>query len=147
LILLDSYAVIALLTAERAANRVAALLHDPTGAALTVLGVTEVLDHLIRIAAADEDDAVLDLAQLGLAPPIPVDVELATHAGLLRARAYHRTRCAVSLTDCVAVEAARRHAAALASSDPHLLNVCHTEGVDTIPLPDRSGKTWTATST
>jgi PIN domain nuclease of toxin-antitoxin system len=143
LILLDSYAVIALLTAERAANRVAALLHDPAGAALTVLGVSEVLDHLVRIAAADEDDAALDLAQLDLAPPIPIDVGLATHAGLLRARTYHRTTCAVSLADCVAVEAARRHSASLASSDPHLLDVCHAEGVDTIPLPDQAGRVWT----
>lgn len=64
-------------------------------------------------------------------------------AGLLRARTYHRTTCAVSLADCVAVEAARRHSASLASSDPHLLDVCHAEGVDTIPLPDQAGRVWT----
>jgi PIN domain nuclease of toxin-antitoxin system len=144
LILLDSYAVIAFLTAETAADAVAELLHDREGAALTSLGVSEVLDYLIRLAGADEDEAVLDLAQLGLQPPVPVDAELATQAGLLRARSYHRRNCAVSLADCVAVEASRRLSAPLASSDPHLLDVCHSRGINTIPLPDRAGRTWQA---
>jgi PIN domain nuclease of toxin-antitoxin system len=146
LILLDSYAVIALLAEEVAAGQVAALLRGQDDATMTVLGVSEVLDRLIRSAGVNEFEAVLDLAQLGLAPPIPVDGGLAMHAGLLRARTYHRTTCAVSLADCVAVEAARRHSASLASSDPHLLDVCHAEGVDAIPLPDRTGQTWAATN-
>jgi PIN domain nuclease of toxin-antitoxin system len=144
LILLDSYAVIALLTSEPAADTVAGLLHDPRDAALTALGVAEVLDRLIRGAQVDEFEAALDLMQLGLAPPIPVDAGLAMRAGLLRARSYHRTNCAVSLADCVAVEAARRHATALASSDPHLLDVCRSEGVDVIALPNRAGRVWSA---
>jgi len=35
--------------------------------ALTALGVSEVLDHLVRLVGADEDEAVLAVAQLGLA--------------------------------------------------------------------------------
>lgn len=143
MILLDSYAVIALLTEEPAADPVAELLQQPGSAALTVLGVAEVLDQLTRGAGVGEFEAVLDLAQLGLAEPIPVDAGLALRAGLLRARKYHRSRCAVSLADCVAIEAARKHDAAVGCSDPHLLDVCHAEGVRAIPLPDRDGRVWT----
>src|SRR3712207_7267038 len=41
----------------------------------------------------------LDLAQLGLSGPAPVDEAIATRAGLLRARHYNRRTRAVSLAD------------------------------------------------
>jgi hypothetical protein len=41
------------------------LLDDPD-AAPTSVGVAEVIDHLVRIAGIDEEDATLDLAQLDL---------------------------------------------------------------------------------
>ena len=37
-----------------------------TDAQLTSVGVAEVLDHLVRVVGADEEEATLDLAQLGL---------------------------------------------------------------------------------
>lgn len=139
---LDAYAVIAYLRAEPAAAEVRTLLKS-AGAALTTVGVAEVLDHLIRIAGADEEDATLDLAQLGLLDAIPVDAALGADAGRLRARHYHRTRCPVSMADCVAVEAARSQAAPLATSDPYLLNVCHLEGIGYAVLPGSDGSRWT----
>lgn len=45
MILLDSYAVIALLTEEAAAGQVVALLRGHDDATMTVLGVSEVLDR------------------------------------------------------------------------------------------------------
>ena len=102
--LLDAYAVIAYLRGEPAASEVRSLLHRD--ASLTAVGVAEVLDHLIRLAGADEEDAVLDLAQLGLLEGIAVDPDLGLASGRLRARRYHRTRCAVSMADCIAAEAA-----------------------------------------
>src|SRR4051812_4365063 len=108
-----------------------------------MLGVAEVLDYLVRLAGADEDDAVLDLAQLGLAGSRPVTADLAIRAGLLRARRYHRRQCAISLADCMAAETARAAAAPLASSDPHLLQICHDESIAAVALPDRNGNTWT----
>jgi PIN domain nuclease of toxin-antitoxin system len=141
-IVLDSYAVLALLKDERAAAQVQQLVEDRKDAALTPLGVAEVLDHLVRLAGADEEEAVLDLAQLGLAAPTAVGAELAVRAGLLRARHYDRKNRAVSLADCVAAEAARPGGSRLASADPHLLDLCREEGIAVIPLPDSSGRSW-----
>ena len=62
---LDAYAVLAYLKAEPAAGEVRALL-DTGDATLTAVGIAEVLDHLVRLAGADEEDAALDLAQIGL---------------------------------------------------------------------------------
>lgn len=141
MIVLDSYAVLALLKDEPAADQVGRLLGSED-ASLTALGAAEVLDHLIRLVGADEDEAVLDLAQLGLLPPSPVDGPLGIRSSLLRARHYHRQHRAVSLADCVAAETARGIAAPLASADPHILDVCRDEGIQLIALTDTRGRRW-----
>lgn len=143
---LDAYAVLALLKGEPAAPIVQQLLIDDAEAALTTLGVADVLDHLVRVEGATDEEAALDLAQLGLDEPPPVDVVLATHAGLLRARHYHRIRRAVSLADCIAAEHARIAGVAVASADPHLLELCHDERIEVVVLPDSHGGTWAARS-
>lgn len=51
---------------------------DGPGASLTALGVAEVLDHLVRIMGADEENAALDVAQLGLIDGFAVDSTSAT---------------------------------------------------------------------
>ena len=140
---LDSFAVLALLKDEPAAERVEHLLHDDPGCALTALGVAEVIDHLVRLVGVEEDAAVLDLAQLGLASPFPVDGELATRSGLLRARHYNRRTRAISLADCVAAEVARLAGTPLATSDRHLLATCDAEDIPFLALPDTRGTTWT----
>lgn len=140
MITLDAYAVLAFLKGEPAASQVRELLGGP--ATLTVVGVAEVLDHLTRVVGVDGDEAVLDLAQLGLLDPPPLDPSTAAAAGLLRARRYHRTRCAVSLADCVAAEVTRRSGSRLATSDPHLLDMCHSESITVHPLVASDGSTW-----
>lgn len=92
---------------------------------------------------ADEEDAALDLAQLGLLDGIGVESWIGVAAGRLRARHYHRARCAVSLADCVAAEIARSRDEALATSDPHLLDVCHAEAIAVVVLPGANGSRWT----
>ena len=124
---LDAYAVLAYLKDEPAASEVRALLSD-RDASLTAIGIAEVLDHLVRIVGADEEDAALDIAQLDLLDGIGLDSRTAVAAGRLRARHYHRTRCPVSLADCFAAEVARPQGHTLATSDPHLLDVYHAEG-------------------
>ena len=106
MIILDAYAVLALLKGEPAAAQVGDLLRDQQ-ARLTTVGLAEVIDHLVRRCEADEDEAVLDLAQLGLNDALPVSVDIAVRAGLLRARHYHRRDRAVSLADCIAAAAAK----------------------------------------
>lgn len=141
--ILDAYAVLALLKGEPAAPLVRRLLASSAPRpALTAIGIAEVLDHLVRIEAATEEDAALDLAQLGLAESANVDAPVATRAGLLRARHYHRRTRAVSLADCIAAEVARADGAALVTADPHLLELCQEEGIDTVVLPDSGGRRW-----
>lgn len=66
---------------------------------------------------------MLDLAELGLVDAIAVDAAAGATSGRLRARHYHRLRCAVSMADCVAAETARVRNYVLAMSDPHTLDV------------------------
>lgn len=142
MIVLDSYAVLALLKDEPAAPQVAALLEGNEEARLTSIGVAEVLDHLVRLSGADPEDAALDLAQLGLTEAFPVDTDAGLGAGLLRARHYHRKNRAVSLADCIAAVAARTMGGRIATSDPHLLDLCADEGIDMLPLPNTAGIVW-----
>jgi len=141
LTVLDAYAVLAYLKGERAALEVRALL-GLADASLTAVGVAEVLDHLVRLSGADEEDAALDLAQLDLLDGIPVDAGIGAAAGRLRARRHHRTNCQVSLADCVAAEVARSRRQPLATADPHLLDVCHAEGVAVTVLTASDGSRW-----
>jgi PIN domain nuclease of toxin-antitoxin system len=143
-IVLDAYAVLALLKEGPSADEVAQLLARDEQASLTVLGVAEVVDHLVRLVGADEDDAVLDVAQLGLDSPPPLDAGPALRAGLLRARHYHRKNRAVSLADCVAAETARPAGSMVATADPHLLDMCRDESIAVVPLRDTSGQLWTS---
>lgn len=140
---LDAYAVLALLKGEAAASEVRALL--ASGASLTSLGIAEVIDHLVRVVGANEEDAALDLAQLGLLDGLAVDAATGLAAGRLRARHYHRHRCAVSLADCAVAEVARSEARPLATADPHLLDLCHAEGIAVIVLPATDGSRWSST--
>ncbi len=141
---LDAYAVLALLKGEAAAPMVQQLLTDDSDAAPTPLGLAEVLDHLVRIEGATDEDAVLDLAQLGLVDTAPLDAALTVRAGLLRARHYDRKRRAVSLADCVAAEVARSAGMPVATADPHLLDLCDEEAIDVVVLPDSQGRMWSA---
>ncbi len=142
MIILDAYAVLALLKNEPARPQVQELLLGDEDLALTVVGIAEVLDRLVRGASVDEDQAWLYVAELELAASPVLDPELAVSAGLLRARQYHRRTRAISLADCVAAETARRLDASLATADPALLATCDDEGIAIIPLPDSTGATW-----
>jgi PIN domain nuclease of toxin-antitoxin system len=144
MILLDAFAIIALLRGEHAADEVQRLLESDPDATLTALGVGDVLDHMVRVMGINDEEAALDLAQLGLERVPALSVDVALRAGLLRSHRYHRVRCAVSLADCAAAEEARRLLCPLATSDPRLLDVCHVEGIATISLPDSNGVRWSA---
>jgi predicted nucleic acid-binding protein len=139
--ILDAAALLAAIKGEPAALEVRALI-EREPCSLTATGVTEVADHLIRVVRVEEDDAILDLEDARLDPPVELDAASAVQAGILRARHYHRKTRIVSLADCVAAQAARASGSPLATSDPHLLDLCHDEGIAVIPLPDRRGKVW-----
>ncbi len=134
MIILDAYAVLAFMRHEAAGPQVRELIRGDQEAVLTLLGIAEVLDHLVRRAGVDEEEAWLDLVQLGLAAPPALDSELAARAGLLRARHYNRRTRALSLADCVAAETARRLDASLATGDPPLIATCEQEGIGVVAL-------------
>jgi PIN domain nuclease of toxin-antitoxin system len=139
-IVLDSYAVLALLRDEAAAAAVQELIESTEVVALTALGVAEMIDRLVRLGGVDPEEAALDVAQLGLREPLAVDSEVAIRAGIMRARHYHRTTRAVSLADCVAAAAATHVGRLLATADPHLIDMCVAEGVSVVALPDVGGR-------
>lgn len=146
MIILDAYPVIGLLRDEPVAVEARALLESGTPAWLTPLGVAEVVDRRIRLDEVDLETVVMDLMEFGLAEPAPLDSQTAARAGALRARHYHRTTRSVSLADCVVAETARAARARVATSDPHLLDMCADEGIQSIPLPDTRGHRWTPTA-
>jgi PIN domain nuclease of toxin-antitoxin system len=147
LTVLDAHAVVAYLRDEPGAASVAGLL-TAREAALTAVGLGEVFDQLVRVAGGDEEEeeeeeeVALDLAELGLLDALGVDAALGAAAGRLRARHYHRTRCPVSMADCVVAETGRALARPVATSDPHLLGVCHAEDIGVIVLPGSDGSIW-----
>src|SRR5258705_7385591 len=59
----------------------------------------------------------------------PVSPALGAAARRLRARRYLRSRCAASMADCIAAEAARSRAEPLATPAPDLLDLCHIEDI------------------
>ncbi len=142
--ILDAYAVLAVLRREAASEHVTKILRRG-GASLTAIGLAEVIDRVIRLEHADADEAALDIAQLGLGDAVPTTASIAASAGRLRARHYHRIRCALSMADCIAAESARAMDRPLATADPSLLDVCHAEGIAVIPLPATDGAMWQPT--
>ncbi len=139
---LDAFAVIALLKGEPAAAPVRRLI-DAGGCALTTLGLAEVVDHLARLVGVTDEDAVLDVAQLGLDAPHELDEDTAIQAAFLRARHYNAKSRQVSLADCAVASTARARRTAVATSDPHLLDLCRDEHIEVIALPDSNGTLWT----
>ena len=83
---LDAYAIIAYLRAERSSAEVARLLRRPTR--LTAVNAAEVCDQMVRVFGSDPDAVEADLALLGHAGMalVPVSPEMATEAGRIRAR-------------------------------------------------------------
>lgn len=138
---LDAYAIVAYLENGPAAPDVESLLRrgDCT---TTAIGIAEVTDRLVRVSGVDEQTAQGYLTGMRMSEAVPVDAALGAAAGRLRAYHYHRVRRAVSMADCVAAVAASRRQEPLATSDPHLLDLCHEERIPTTPLPASDGSVW-----
>lgn len=136
--LLDAYAVIAVLRGEQAAVEVTPLLDDGQTVAIHPLNLAEVIDRLARSTAAEPDEIETDVSLLGITLTDASDKPL-IQAGRLHASAYHRTRCPVSLADCVAAAQALTSKMALATSDPHLYRLVKRHGGEVIALSDSMG--------
>ena len=134
-VLLDAYALIALLADEPAADEVEALLRRGE-AAITAVNLAEALDVLQRVQRIPRErleaaTAPLVGARMTL---VPIDERIASEAADIRARHYHRTRAPLSLADCILV-AATGESDELATADAPLIRVAEAENVRVRPLP------------
>lgn len=124
---------------SEAADDVAELLRSPT--ALSAANYAEVVDHIMRHGGMDADEAEVRmrlLVEAGI-DIIPVDDQIASRAGVLRAEHYQRSPGAVSLADCCALATSLTLGIPLATADPALASVARAENCQVVGLPDSQG--------
>ena len=128
-ILLDAFALIALLADEPAADEVEALLRGGE-AAMTAVNLAEALDVLQRVQGISfERLQTLTTPLVGeRIKLLPIDEPIARRAADIRARRYHRTRAPISLADCILL-AATGESDRLATADAPLIRVAEAEKV------------------
>jgi ribonuclease VapC len=139
-ILLDAYALIALLAEEPAAEEVSQLIaQEPT--AVAAPNLAEAADRLGRgyeISVARTRAAVESLEQSIDLHVRAVERSHAWRAAELRVAHYHRTRRALSLGDCLLLAIAGGEDR-VATSDPFVLATAGEEQIEWIALPDTRG--------
>ncbi len=128
-VLLDAFALIALLADEPAADQVERLLRRGE-AAITVINLAEAVDVLQRVQKIGRErlDAVLDPLLGQPLQLLGIDLLIALAAADIRARRYHRTRSPLSLADCVLLAAAAP-GDSVATADEALIRAARAEGI------------------
>jgi predicted nucleic acid-binding protein len=140
MIVLDAYALVALLAAEPAGSEVRALLENEQ-CAVSVLNLSEAADVLQRthdIDVAATRGVVSTFTGSSLAV-VEMDERCGWRAAELRARYYRRRGSEISLADCVLLATATPGRDAVATSDPPVTRIAGAEGIAVVPLPDRRG--------
>jgi predicted nucleic acid-binding protein len=138
-VLLDAFALVALLRDEPAAAEVEALLRrGSTG--MPAINLAEALDVLERVEGVprsrlDELTGPLVAESIDL---LAVDERLARAGASLRARYFHRSRSPLSLADCILLGAAA--GASLATADPPLARAARSEQIVVHALADSRGR-------
>jgi uncharacterized protein with PIN domain len=140
-ILLDAYALVALLAEEPAAADTERLLREGDCGAV-VVNLAEAVDVACRVHGLDEEEIRSSLEPL-VAASVLAAVEaseaMAWRAAELLARHYARRARPLSLADCFLVAAAR-DGDAIATADGPVAHVARAEAIDVIALPDSSGR-------
>jgi predicted nucleic acid-binding protein len=140
LILLDAYALIALLGEEPAAGEVEELLRGGDCVA-NVVNLAEAIDVSCRVhnlPHAEVRDALGALILGGQVHVTVPDDESAWRAVELRQTYYAKKTCELSLADCFLIGAATP-ADQIATADKPVAHVARSEGIQVTPLPDSSG--------
>jgi predicted nucleic acid-binding protein len=139
-VLLDAFALIALLRDEPAANEVETILRRGE-AAMSAVNLAEALDVMQRVDGVDRprlDELTVPLVRESVAL-LAVDERTARDGADIRARRYHRTRAPLSLADCLLLAAARNADATIATADRPLAAAARTEDIEVSVLPDSRG--------
>jgi predicted nucleic acid-binding protein len=142
-IVLDAYALAALLADEPAAAEVEGLIAE-TSVAVPAPNLAETVDRLCRvhgISLQQTRSAVEWLEQTVDLEVRPIERRHAWQAAALRSAHYHRTKCPLSLADCLLL-ASVGDDERLATSDGPLLRVAEAERIARIALPDSRGRRY-----
>ena len=140
-VLLDAFALIALLRDEPAADEVEKILRRGE-AAMSAVNLAEALDVLQRVDGVDRTrlDALTTPLVTESLQLLVVDERTARDGAEVRARRYHRSRAPLSLADCLLLAAARGTEAVVATADRPLAAAAREEGVEVAALPDSRGR-------
>lgn len=141
MILLDAYALVALLRGEAAGGEVEALVRTGDCAA-TLVNVSECVDVSCRVYGRTFEevrDVFGRLAVSEVLVAVAPDEETAFRAGDLRQTHYAKRTCEISLADCYLIAAAGADDQ-IATADPAVAAVARAEGIAIVPLPDSSGR-------
>ena len=140
-VLLDAFALVALLRDEPAADEVETILRRGD-AAMSAVNLAEALDVLQRVDEVDRArlDAVTGPLINESVKLLVVDEPTARDGADVRARRYHRTRSPLSLADCLLLAAALQARAAVATADRPLARAAQAEGIEITALPDSRGR-------
>jgi PIN domain nuclease of toxin-antitoxin system len=133
-VLLDAFALIALLAEEPAAERVETLIRRGD-TAITAVNLAEALDVLQRVGGISRERLeALTTPLIGEQVRLEqIDEQIARDAADIRARRYHRTHAPLSLADCILL-AATRPVDTLATADAVLIRTAEAENRSVIPL-------------
>jgi uncharacterized protein with PIN domain len=145
MILLDAYALTALLAEEPAADEVGQLIAEGD-VAVSAPNLAEAADRLGRIygiAVQRTRAAVESLEQSTDLHVRPVERLHAWRAAELRVKHYHRSRRPLSLGDCLLLAMITQQDR-LATSDPHVLATAEKEQIAWIALADSRGRRYTS---
>jgi len=143
-ILLDAYALTALLAEEPAASEVEHLI-AAGGTVVAAPNLAETADRLGRvhgIAVQRTRAAVESLEQSTDLRVLAAEHTHAWRAAELRVKHYHRTRRPLSLGDCLLL-AMTSQQDQLATADPHVLATAGEEQIGWIALADSQGRRYT----
>lgn len=141
MILLDAYALIALLGDEPAADEVEELLRRGDCSA-SVVNLAEAIDVSCRVhnlALDDVRNALVSLILGGQVQVIVPDEDSAWRAAELRQTYYARKSCELSLADCFLIAAAGS-GDSIATADAPAASVARLEGIEVVALPDSGGR-------
>lgn len=139
--LVDAYGLAAFVADEPAAAEVEELLRGGAAAAVAV-NLAEAVDVCRRVhhlPAAAVRGVLEPIVLAGHLPVIASGEAEAWRAADLRADRYHRSRCPLSIADCLLLAHAALGDAAVATADPHVAAVARELGVELVPLPDTTG--------
>jgi len=125
------------------AKKIAATLDaDLTMCRISAVTYSRVIERVAResSSSAGAVAGVIDWWIAGGLTIDPVDVELASAAAAIRAAHYDRDANPISLVDCHAMALAAAHNAELAASDPAVMRVAKSLGLEVLALPGPTGK-------